>query len=149
MGQLFVCLVKSTSTATVLASVYIGLNNFFAGLIARPQFLISGFYAVPYYICPGHYVYESLVTTVFHGDSRPVLANVGSEFFEYLADQDENDCSVRATECIGTVHEFVGVFFGHQYSKENNLRNALILGGVLTLTRALTLVALKYIRFST
>lgn len=43
-GQLFVCLVKPTATAFILSSVFIGINNFFSGLVARPQFMAGTFY---------------------------------------------------------------------------------------------------------
>jgi hypothetical protein len=146
MGQLFVCLVKPAPTAIILCSVFIGLNNFFAGLIVRPQFMVGGFYAVPYYICPGHYVYESMVTAIFNSDEPSVLANFGSEFYDYLLDK---GCTPTNGEpCIGTMRQYVDVFFGFEYSRENKLRNALILGFVLAMTRVLTWVALKYIRFA-
>lgn len=51
-GQAFACMVNYQATAIILSSVFIGLNNFFAGLIVRPQLMIGGFYAIPYYICP-------------------------------------------------------------------------------------------------
>jgi hypothetical protein len=146
MGQLFVCLVKPTATAIILCSVFIGLNNFFAGLIVRPQFLVGTFYAVPYYITPGHYVYESLVTTLFANDSRLVAANVDSDFYMYLVDNDV--CAMGETKCYGTIREYVDVFFGFNYSHENKTRNACILGFILLLARVLTWVALKYIRFA-
>ena len=41
------CLVPSMTTAQILASVFIGLNNFFSGLIVRPQFM-TGFFQVTY-----------------------------------------------------------------------------------------------------
>ena len=34
-GQAFMCLVRGMPTAQILASVFIGLNNFFSGLIVR------------------------------------------------------------------------------------------------------------------
>jgi hypothetical protein len=129
--------------------VFIGLNNFFAGLIARPQFLVSGFYAIPYYICPAHYAYESMVFAVFHQDDRPVQASFGSEFYEFLAENKINGCGFDEDSCIGTMSQYVDVFFGFEYSHENLLRNAIILGSVLTFARVSTWVALKYIRFST
>lgn len=142
MGQLFVCLVKPTATAIILCSVFIGLNNFFAGLIVRPQFLVGNFYAIPFYITPGHYVYESLVMSLFSNDTRPVVANVDSDFFMFL------NCTQGQTECIGTISQYVDVFFGFEYTEMNKSRNAGILGFVLVLARVLTWVALKYIRFS-
>ena len=146
MGQLFVCLVKPTATAIILCSVFIGLNNFFAGLIVRPQYMVGGFYAIPFYICPGHYVYESLVTAVFKKTKHLVLATDGSEFYNYLVDI--NQCTAGQTNCTGTMEQYVTVFFGGLYTQDHQLRNAIILGIILFLTRVLTAVALKFIRFS-
>jgi hypothetical protein len=146
MGQLFVCLVKPTATAIILCSVFIGLNNFFAGLIVRPQFLVGGFYAIPYYITPGHYVYEGLVMALFSRDHRTVVANVDSAFYTYLVDM--GNCTVVDEECTGEISAYVNVFFGFEFADYNLTRNACILGFILLLTRVLTWIALKYIRFA-
>jgi hypothetical protein len=148
LGQLFVCLVKPTATAIILCSVFIGLNNFFSGLIVRPQYLVGGFYAIPYYITPGHYVYEGLVMSIFSNDERNVIANEGSAFYNYLVAKDD-PCVVGLEErCNGTISEYVNVFFGFEYSADNFRRNACILGFILLLARVLTWIALKYIRFA-
>lgn len=146
MGQLFVCLVKPSATAIILCSVFIGLNNFFAGLIVRPQFLVGGFYAIPYYITPGHYVYESLVMALFSHDDREVLANVDSDFYTYL--MDKGMCRIEDEKCFGPISTYVNVFFGFEYTADNDMRNACILGFILFLARILTWIALKYIRFA-
>jgi hypothetical protein len=38
-GQMFACLVKGGATAQVLATVFIGINTTYAGLIARPYMI--------------------------------------------------------------------------------------------------------------
>ena len=53
-GQAFVACVPTVPTAQILAAVFIGLNNFFSGLIVRPQY-ISGFFSIPYWITPGKF----------------------------------------------------------------------------------------------
>jgi hypothetical protein len=45
-GQAFIACVPTVPTAQILAAVFIGLNNFFSGLIVRPQYL-SGFFEIP------------------------------------------------------------------------------------------------------
>ena len=50
-GQLFVCLVKPVATAFILSSVFIGINNFFSGLVARPQFMVGTFYGRDFQWC--------------------------------------------------------------------------------------------------
>jgi hypothetical protein len=162
MGQLFVCLVQSPATAIILCSVFIGINNFFAGLIVRPQYLVGGFYAIPYYICPGHYVYESMVMALYGGTVRPMVeATVGSDFYQYLVNDPNNDCAtgvatampaaaetMGTTVCSGTASQYVTVFFGGEYDRSHTLPNALILGFILALTRFLTWVALRFVRFA-
>jgi hypothetical protein len=143
-GQAFVCLVKPMPTAIILSSVFIGLNNFFAGLIVRPQLMVGGFYALPYYICPGHYVYEGMVNSLFNDDDRTVVADEGTEFYDFL------QITCAEEECTeGTVDQYIDVFFGGEFSGSSVIRNnTIILGFILVVTRVLTFVCLKYIRFS-
>jgi hypothetical protein len=131
-------------TAIILSSVFIGLNNFFAGLIVRPQLMVGGFYALPYYICPGHYVYEGMVVCLFQDDERIVRADNGTEFY------DSRNCTSADEEmCEGTVDDFIDSFFGGEFGGSNAIRNnAIILGFILVVTRVLTFLCLKYIRFS-
>lgn len=146
MGQLFVCLVKPAATALILCSVLIGIGNFFAGLIVRPQFMVGTFYAFPYYICPGHYVYESMVMSLYKDASDTVKATVGSDFYVSLVEG--GDCVDGQDDCTGTVYQYVLEFFGGEFQYDNTLRNALILGGILVMARVLTWFALKKIRFA-
>jgi hypothetical protein len=145
-GQLFVCLVKPQATAIILSSVFIGLNNFFSGLIVRPQFLRGTFYAFPYFITPGHYVYNGMVTALFSTSSEVVLASSGSGFHDFL--MSEGTCSSTSTSCSGSVSAFVRYFYGGYYGQGGHIANALALGGFLVAARLLTWLALKYIRCS-
>ena len=130
------------ATAQILASVFIGLNNFFSGLIVRPQFL-TGFFNVPFWITPGHFVYEGMVVSLFTADHRTVIAETGSDFFDTLGCEIE-----QADECTGTVSQFVYAFFGGRYSSENIQQDAIILGAYLILARVLTFFALTYMNFA-
>lgn len=111
-GQAFVSLVPSQATAMILSSVFVGLNNFFSGLIVRPQLMIGGFYALPYYICPGHYVYEGLIVSLYRDDNSLVVAEPGSEFYAYLQcpEDDPNPCE-------GTINQYIHVFFGGDFGE--------------------------------
>ena len=129
-------------TAQILASVFIGLNNFFSGLIVRPQFL-TGFFSFTYWITPGHYVYEGLVLAQFSGDNRTVTAVEESDFYNFL-ECDPSD----ETPCVGTVDEFVHVFFGGRFNSDNELQDILVLGVFLVSARVLTFFALKHFNFS-
>eukprot|EP00522_Entomoneis_paludosa_P007380 CAMPEP_0172455684 /NCGR_PEP_ID=MMETSP1065-20121228/12192_1 /TAXON_ID=265537 /ORGANISM="Amphiprora paludosa, Strain CCMP125" /LENGTH=1539 /DNA_ID=CAMNT_0013208153 /DNA_START=180 /DNA_END=4799 /DNA_ORIENTATION=- len=141
-GQAFVAMVEPSATAIILSSVFIGLNNFFAGLIVRPQLMVGGFYALPYYICPGHYVYEGLVVSLYRDDESVVIADEGSDFWDDLG------CTPQMTSvCSGSVNEYIRVFFGGDFGEDHIARNTIILGFILVITRLLTWLALKYIRF--
>eukprot|EP00581_Thalassiosira_minuscula_P015180 CAMPEP_0183715372 /NCGR_PEP_ID=MMETSP0737-20130205/9619_1 /TAXON_ID=385413 /ORGANISM="Thalassiosira miniscula, Strain CCMP1093" /LENGTH=1519 /DNA_ID=CAMNT_0025944463 /DNA_START=22 /DNA_END=4581 /DNA_ORIENTATION=- len=143
-GQLFMCLVRGQGTAYVLCSVFIGINNFFSGFIVRPQQMMGGFWEITYWICPGHYVYEGLVMTVFHKDERKVSVSEGSDYYfdlncdEYLVDG----------VCEVPVYEYVDTFFGKLYNRDNVIRNLLILGGILFLVRFSTFMALRFLTYS-
>jgi hypothetical protein len=163
-GQLFVCLVKPTATALILCSVFIGLNNFFSGLVVLPQYMVGTFYAVPYYITPGHYVYDGLITCLYRNNNDTVVADYGSDYYDYLvgigqcsnsnstADADAD--AAAAAACEGTAYQYANSFFGGQFMIQYSPRftstamNAIILGFILALSRVLTFVSLKYIRHS-
>lgn len=130
-------------TAQILASVFIGLNNFFSGLIVRPQFM-TGFFSITYWITPGHYVYEGLVLAQFHDDSRTVIAVNNSEFYEFL----NCDAPGAPTPCNGTVEQYVHVFFGERFNKDNELQDILVLALFLVTARVVTFFALKRFNFS-
>ena len=131
------------ATAQILASVFIGLNNFFSGLIVRPQFM-TGFFSFTYWITPGHYVYEALVISQFSDDDRPVIAEVNSEFYEYLSCE-----KLGADEvCSGTVSQFVDSFFGGRFHEDHNLQDIMVLALFLVTARVMTFVALRRFNFS-
>ena len=142
-GQAFMCCVRSMPTAQILASVFIGLNNFFSGLIVRPQFM-TGFFEITYWITPGHYVYEGLVLAQFGGDERTVTAVEDSDFYDYLISE---GCEPNPV-CEGTVAQFVDVFFGGRFHEDNELRGILVLALFLVSARVMTFFALKHFNFS-
>jgi hypothetical protein len=109
------------------------------------EYLVGTFYEVAYRITPGHYVYDGLVGCLYSGiTTDTVIADTGSEFEDYLMEMTQ---CVGSGDCSGTVHEFVYVFFGGEYGMNGPTIPCVVLGVVLTITRILTWVALKYIRF--
>eukprot|EP01082_Thalassiosira_pseudonana_P014895 g13469.t1 g13469 contig8:742113-747102(+) len=169
IGQLFMCLVRGPGTAQILASIFIGINNFFSGLIVRPQqmnkssqlishFIVSSFvltlplslltaglWAFTYWINPGHFVYEGLCMSIFHNDTRQVIVSEGSDYYYDL------NCTAISAEfgdCQVDASEYVTAFFGGKFSRNHIMRNALILGGILFAVRAATFVALSKLTYS-
>ncbi|KAL7546777.1 hypothetical protein ACHAWF_010122 [Thalassiosira exigua] len=143
IGQLFMCLVRGPGTAQILASIFIGINNFFSGLIVRPQ-QMTGFWQITYWINPGHFVYEGLCMSVFHRDTRNVTVGIGSQYYYPL------NCEAIEINgvCEVTVSEYVDAFFGGLFQRDHIRRNAIILGMILLMVRALTFVALRYLTYS-
>jgi hypothetical protein len=124
-----------------LAAVFIGLNNFFSGLIVRPQYL-SGFFEIPYWITPGHYVFEGMVMSVFAYNDTPVLATTGSTFYESLGCSETTD-----EECTGPLYDFVQVFFGGKFQRDHIWYDALACGMYLIAARVVTYYGLKYFNY--
>lgn len=122
-----------------------GLQNFFSGLVARPQLLVGGFFAIPYYITPGHYVYEGLVTSLYYDSDNLVVAERGSPYETFLVEQ--GTCNMTVFQpCTGTASEYVDYFYGGQFTRLHWQRNIGILAGIFVVTRAITYLALRYIR---
>jgi len=120
----------------------------YSGLVVQPQFMIGTFYVVPYYITPGSYVYNGLITALYVDNNSTVVGEPGSGYSEYLAA--EGRCYDDSNGlCVGTAQQYVLYFFGGQFGVHGlNMRNALVLGLFLVVSRLFTWIALKYIRFS-
>lgn len=142
-GQAFMCLVPAMATAQILCSVFIGLNNFFSGLVVRPQYM-EDLFAFTYWITPGHYVYEGLILAQYWGDERPVLAEENSEFWDYLG------CAELEGEedCYGSVTQYLWVFFGGKFNIDNELQDIFVLALFLVIARVSTFFALKAFNYT-
>uniref|UniRef100_A0A7S4ACS2 ABC transporter domain-containing protein n=1 Tax=Pseudo-nitzschia australis TaxID=44445 RepID=A0A7S4ACS2_9STRA len=142
-GQAFMCLVPTMHTAQILCSIFIGLNNFFSGLIVRPQYM-KNIFAFTYWITPGHYVYEGLILSQYWGDQRKVTASEGSEFYIWLGcDQFDN-----GNTCEGTVEQYVWVFYGEMFNDDNLYQDVLVLALYLVLARVVTFFALRKFQYT-
>lgn len=96
------------------------------------------------FVLKGHFVYEGLTMSVFSNDNRKVIVGQGSDYYDSL------NCSEILVDgvCEVTVSDYVNAFFGGLYTKDNNIRNAIILGCILAFVRFCTFVALKYLTYS-
>jgi len=143
IGQLFMCLVRGQGTAQILASVFIGINNFFSGLIVRPQ-QMTGFWQITYWINPGHFVYEGLCMSIFHNDIRNVIVGYGSDVYTRL------DCDNQLVNgvCVVTVSSYVDAFFGGLFKRDHLMRDAIILAMILSVVRLSTFFALRFLTYS-
>jgi len=152
IGQLFICLVRGQGTAQILASVFIGINNFFSGLIVRPQ-QMTGLWAFTYWINPGHFVYEGLCMSIFSSDNdRLVEVSTGSQYYCELCENfpiGVYDCTIPdASQCEVSVSRYVNAFFGDMYLIDHIGRNFIVLGLILFFVRLFTFIALKRLTYS-
>lgn len=146
-GQFFVSVVKNSKAAMILAGVYIGFNNLFAGLIILPQEMVGTPYIVTYYITPGHYIFEGEITSIMDNDSRSVVATIGGDFYQFLVEKGQ--CTIgQDSVCQGLSSDYIEFFFGGDFSRDNIARNAIVLGSLLVVVRTGTWLALRHIRFS-
>lgn len=146
-GQFFVTIVKNAKAAMILAGVYIGFNNLFAGLIILPQQMIGTPYIVTYYITPGHYIFEGEIASIMDNEQRNVIATPGSDYYNFLIDKG-NCYEGQTTTCEGYQSDYIEFFFGGDFTNDHISRNAIILGVILVVVRVGTWIALRYIRFS-
>ena len=149
--------------------MFIGTNNFFSGLIVRPQQMGTGLWLVTYWITPGHFVYEGksvnqpsdvnqiwmlksnfflfsgMVTSIFYNDDRQVIVESGSDLWTPL-----NCTSIAEVDgqCDVSVSKYIDAFYGGHFSRDNVMRNAIILGVILIVVRASTFVALKKLSYT-
>lgn len=131
----------------ILAGLYIGFNNLFAGLIILPQEMIDTPYIATYYITPGHYIFEGEITSIMDNDARSVVATVGGDFYDFLVSTGK--CTYgQDSACEGFSSDYIQFFFGGDFSNDNIPRNAIVLGTLLVVVRVGTWLALRYIRFS-
>ena len=83
---------------------------------------MTGFWQTTYWITPGHYVYEGLVTSQFQRDETPVYAKAGSVFSNYL------NCTVGQSDpCVGTASQYVDSFFGGRFQEKHLVRTNILL----------------------
>ncbi len=145
-GQFFVSVVKNMKAAMILAGVYIGFNNLFAGLIILPQAMIGTPYVVTYFITPGHYIFEGEITSIMDNDARNVTAAVGGDFYAFLVEKGK--CFEGQKQvCKGFQSDYIEFFFGGNFTADHISRNAIVLGVLLVVVRLGTWIALRYIRF--
>ena len=96
--------------------------------------------ALPWYISPGHYVYNGMIAGLYRENNEAVLADPNSEFFDFL------ECPDADEACMGTAYDYITWFFGGIYGQEKPTVDILVLAGFLILGRVGTWIALKYIR---
>ena len=144
---MFCFLVSGQGTATVLANIFIGLNNQYSGFIASPALLTKNiFFAVQYWFVPDHYVYEGMVSSLFGNDIlRDVIVPPSSFFYEQLKASCEMEEDMM---CKVTVNDYFEVYFDGLWSLDSRPRNIGVLIFWSVCVRMIASLALKYLKYS-
>jgi len=87
-----------------------------------------------------------MVVVLFHGDDREVLGTPGSQFYNDICE--EWDDADGPCPGIGTIEDFIRVFFGGKFDRSHLWYDILALALYLISARALTFFALKHFNYS-
>lgn len=144
-GQMFVTLCRNAQIAQGFCGLLGSNTGLFSGVLIQPQ-NIPNFWIFMYWLLPGHYILEGLLTTQYNNDESPITANTGSGFYQYLIDSGKNitDCSA---ECTGTAESWVEYTFDGEFSIENVPYDILYLVAMTILTRVISVWALGHINY--
>jgi hypothetical protein len=96
-----------------------------------------------YWLMPGHYIYEGLIMSQFNNDNSPIVASVGSPFYDSLRC---TDIASQGEDCVGTAEEWIASSFP-DWSIDNVPYNILYLIGIIIITRAITYFALTHLDY--
>ena len=106
VNQMLMSIVRDSVTAQGFGGLFISLTAMFSGVLIRPQnippfwywgecfctilpnkentLICFHLYITAYWLLPGHYILEGLLTTQFNNDGTPIEATTGSFFWDYL-----------------------------------------------------------------
>jgi ABC-2 type transporter len=122
VNQMLMSVFRDSVTAQGFGNLTLGLTSLFSGLLIRPQNIppfwywgecfctilrnegntLTRFYPciIAYWMFPGHYILEGLLTTQFNNDDTLIEATYTSAFWQYLVDMgkctDTDDEVVRS-----------------------------------------------------
>ena len=144
-GQMFVALCPDAQIAQGFSGLLSSNTGLFAGVLIQPQY-IPKFWIFMYWLLPGHYILEGLMTTQYENDTTPIAAQPGSPFYDYLIGTDQ--CSGDIDEgCTGTAEEWVYATFDGEFSRANVPYDILYLVVATILTRVVTVWALGHLNY--
>jgi ABC-type multidrug transport system ATPase subunit/ABC-type multidrug transport system permease subunit len=146
LGQGFMAIFRDSQTAQGFGSLLIGMSSIFGGVLIRPQD-ISTFWIWAYWSFPLHYVLEGLLTSQFEGDNTPIVASLGSPFYEYTLEKNcpnmKPDHSLPA-ECItGTAEDWIYASFGGMWVPEHIPYCVIYLIGAIVVAKFMAWYGLK------
>jgi hypothetical protein len=96
---------------------------------------------VAYWLFPGHYVLEGLLTSQFKGDTTRILASPGSQFFA------ASNCTA-SVPCYGTAEDWINITFGGKFIYEHIKWDILYLVGLVVGARVITCIALTHLNYA-
>lgn len=144
LGQMFVSLNRDSVTAQGFGGLFITFTSLFTGVLIRPS-NIPNAWIFMYWLMPGHYIFEGLMTSQFRDDETQIIASPGTPFWNFL--RCEEQIVNGAIECTGTAEEWVFASFEGEFLPDHIPGNIIYLVGLLITTRIVTALALAYLNF--
>jgi hypothetical protein len=135
---MFVAICPDAQIAQGFCGLLSSNTGLFAGVLIQPQF-IPKFWLFMYYILPGHYILEGLLTTQYQNDTTEIKAAVGSPFYVSLG------CDGSEEKCSGHAEDWVNVTFDGTFSIDNVPYDIAYLVGMTILTRVVTVWSLGHL----
>mmetsp|Transcript_3054 Transcript_3054/g.4361 ORF Transcript_3054/g.4361 Transcript_3054/m.4361 type:complete len:251 (+) Transcript_3054:1980-2732(+) len=147
IGQMLIALLRDSGSAQIYGSLVIAMTTLFAGILIRPQH-IKSFWLFAYWLFPGHYILEGLVSSQFHNDDTPITPNLGSEFCFFVADASNGECSIsNCYECTGTAEDWIHISFGNEFQFDNLGYDVIYLFCAIIVIKYITYVALMKLNY--
>lgn len=145
-GQGLMAIFRDAQTAQGFGALLIGMSSIFGGILILPQD-IDPFWIWAYWTFPIHYIIEGLLTSQFRDDLTPIVASLGSPFYDYVLDKNCPDLAPDQSppvECItGTAEDWVYTSFGGMWVPEHIPYNILYLICAIIAAKAAALYGLK------
>jgi ABC-2 type transporter len=130
-------LVLLTFLSEGFGGLVITFTSLFGGILIRPS-AIPNFWIFMYWLFPGHYVYESIIMSQYNDDNTPIVASLGSPFYDAL------NCAATTPvgeACIGPASLWVASNFT-DWDVDSIPFNFLYMLAIIVATRVVTYYAL-------
>ncbi|KAL7562290.1 hypothetical protein ACA910_014509 [Epithemia clementina (nom. ined.)] len=136
-GQMFMSLLRDSETAQAVGGMWVTFSVLFSGILINPS-AIPDFWVFAYWIFPGHYLFEALLTTQFSSDDTLITASPGGVFYQSL------NCT--SDPCQGTVADFFQLTFP-DFSRDNVYYCGIYFVCLIIGSRFVTYVALTSLNY--
>jgi ABC-type multidrug transport system permease subunit len=143
-GQMLMALCPDAQIAQGFGGLFASCTGLFTGVLIRPS-NIPIFWIFMYWLLPGHYILEGLLTSQFNNDPTLIEATPGTPFWDYL--NCDSEVNAGQESCKGTAEEWIFATFEGEFVIENLPTDIGYLIGMVLVTRILTVFGLGHLNY--